>query len=235
MRKKLFFTLVAILFTSSITFGQSESEQKQERHGDPSNEMLMAKLAIDFAQYGYDNKSALALIESAKILAKMPLGKLKIEKTNNGNGDTKGDNKQKKIKDDLTPIKLLVDAKLLAKGDNSLLAVIARVEKEQQSKQFATRGRVYGPAVETRRVYSHSRKTDYILFEGRRLAEVAVIGDGDNDLDLYIYDSEGYLVKKDIDNTDECYISFYPRYSESYKIVVKNLGSVYSDYILLTN
>src|SRR5271165_5042873 len=54
------------------------------------------------------------------------------------------------------------------------------------------------------------------------LAEVAVIGDGDTDLDLYVFDPAGRLVGKDDDETDRCYVRFFPRTTGIYTIKVVN-------------
>ena len=98
-----------------------------------------------------------------------------------------------------------------------------------------TVGRVYGPADVNRRVEAYSSYTDYILFEGDERARVTINGDGDCDLDLYIYNPEGVLVAKDDDNTDYCVASWVPNYRKSYKIVVVNRGRVYANYNLSTN
>ena len=54
------------------------------------------------------------------------------------------------------------------------------------------------------------------------LAEVVVVGDGDTDLDLYVYDPAGRLVGKDDDETDRCYVRFFPRTSGTYTIKIVN-------------
>jgi hypothetical protein len=61
------------------------------------------------------------------------------------------------------------------------------------------------------------------------LAEVAVIGDGDTDLDLYVYDPAGRLVAKDDDPTDRCYVRFFPRTSGTYTIKVVNRSDTLSN------
>ena len=96
-------------------------------------------------------------------------------------------------------------------------------------------GRVNGPATVTRRVEAHQTNTDYFHFEVNELAQVTVKGDGDCDLDLYVYDFEGTLVAQDNDYTDYCIASWIPDYHKSYRIVVMNRGDIYADYVLSTN
>lgn len=73
------------------------------------------------------------------------------------------------------------------------------------------------------------------LFRGGEIARVVVRGDGDTDLDLYIYDSYGNLVAKDDDGLDYCVATFRPSRTAYYTVVVRNLGSVYNRYTLTTN
>ena len=82
-----------------------------------------------------------------------------------------------------------------------------------------------------------ARHTDTynVYFVGGVEAEVAVIGDGDTDLDLYIYDENGNLIVSDTDSTDDCYVSWTPKWSGYFKIKIKNLGYVSNCYTLLTN
>jgi hypothetical protein len=67
------------------------------------------------------------------------------------------------------------------------------------------------------------------------LAEVAVIGDGDTDLDLYIEDEFGNIIVRDLDYTDRTYVQWTPRWTGAYKVKIRNLGRVYNQYTLLTN
>jgi hypothetical protein len=61
---------------------------------------------------------------------------------------------------------------------------------------------------------------------------VIVEGDGDTDLDLYVYDENGYLVASDTDLTDFCWATWTPRWTGVFYVVVENLGSVYNAYSL---
>ena len=58
---------------------------------------------------------------------------------------------------------------------------------------------------------------------------------GNDDLDLYVYDVNGYLITKDEDNTDRCYVSWTPRWTGAFYIVVKNRGNVRNRYTMVTN
>lgn len=64
---------------------------------------------------------------------------------------------------------------------------------------------------------------------------VIVNGDGDTDLDLYVYDENGNLMGKDIDYSDYCVVSWTPRWTGPFTIKIKNRGSVYNRYKIYTN
>lgn len=230
--KKVFYA-TAFLFVSFIVQAQSETTEKKPRAVEPSKEALAFQTALELSSYGYDRQDALSLIQAASMIIAAPPRILAPEKSENTNPAT--DNKAKKTNEIVVDVvKLIADAKTFAKGNKTILEVIAIVEKENSA--IAKRGRVYGPAYVSRRVSAGYSYVDYILFEGGRKAEVLIVGDHDNDLDLYVYNSSGELVGYDDDNTDRCYTSFYPQYQGTYKIVVKNRGKVvYSNYTLSTN
>lgn len=61
-------------------------------------------------------------------------------------------------------------------------------------------------------------------------AYIYVKGDGDTDLDLFIYDENGNLIDSDTDLGDTCLCSFTPKWYGKFTIKVKNLGNVYNRY-----
>ena len=106
---------------------------------------------------------------------------------------------------------VLAQAKAFAAGDAHLLAVIEDVVQAGRTDVYT------------------------ITFRGGELAEVGVVGDGDTDLDLYVYDENDNLIAKDIDYGDDCYVSWTPSWTGAFKIKIKNLGNVYNRYVLITN
>jgi hypothetical protein len=77
--------------------------------------------------------------------------------------------------------------------------------------------------------------TFHIAFHADRVAEVFVSGDGDTDLDLYVYDERGNRVASDDDGTDQCLARWVPRAGGVFRVEVVNRGSVYNDYSIVTN
>ncbi|MCW5933684.1 MAG: hypothetical protein KIT45_05185 [Fimbriimonadia bacterium] len=81
-------------------------------------------------------------------------------------------------------------------------------------------------------VNARSSKSFSESFYKGRLAGVLVSGDGDTDLDLYIYDRNGALVAYDDDPTDDCLCLWTPRYTGKYTIKVVNRGYVYNEFYI---
>ena len=87
-------------------------------------------------------------------------------------------------------------------------------------------------ATKTERVSANSSDEYEVFFNADESVLVIVVGDGDTDLDLYIYDENDNLIDKDVDTTDTCVCSWTPKWSGSFTIKVKNLGSVYNEYTI---
>ena len=59
---------------------------------------------------------------------------------------------------------------------------------------------------------------------------VVVEGDGDTDLDCWLYDAAGRLVSSDTDLTDVCVLPA-PGIG-THQVVIRNFGNVYNDYTI---
>ena len=115
--------------------------------------------------------------------------------------------------------------------NEELLALVA----DAMERDYAPKGAVGGAIVHYDLVRARDTDIYRIRFRGREYAEVCVVGDGDTDLDLYIYDQNGNLVCSDTDYTDRMYCSWTPRWTGPFEIEIENLGTVYNEYRLLTN
>jgi len=195
----------------------------------PSEDLENLQLAFQLAKYGYKTFSADALVEAAKILSSVKTQDLKYESYKQDPAPKEQTTKKAKEGYDLASI--LAAAKKYAEGDAGLLAAIAKIEKTNQ----ATRGRVEGPAEKYSFVYGNTVDNYDISFIEGELAEIGVRGDGDTDLDLYVYDSNGNLITRDEDFTDKCYVSWVPRWTGRYRIKIVNRGPVINNYYLVTN
>lgn len=81
-------------------------------------------------------------------------------------------------------------------------------------------------------VNAYTTDTYTVTFKGGEEATVLVSGDGDTDLDLYIYDENGNLIESDTDSLDTMLCSWTPKWTGKFKIKIKNLGSVKNYYTM---
>ncbi|BBB26733.1 hypothetical protein [Amphritea japonica] len=181
--------------------------------------------ASSLAALGLAQEDALLLISAAKLRKGVAITTVQAEKTSEGGEDS---NKDSGVS--LSASELLERATELA-GDNAgLLALIEDV------RDIKERGRI-GGAVNGHddRVRADSVDTYTMRFKGDRRAEVYVEGDGDTDLDLFIYDEDGNLICSDTDRTDQMLCRWTPSWTGKFRVRIKNLGDVYNDYTLYTN
>lgn len=232
MRKLMFLSVIALSAMMVSCNKPAQTEQKEAATGEASLEMTAIRTAIDLALYGREVESASALIEAADILASTPTIALdaKVEA-----GEENADETAKVAKEAPTAAQLLAEARELAGEDATLIAMIEKVETKLTAVAEGTRGAIGGPKYDNSTVSAHSYKLYTQQFYGGSFAEVAVIGDGDTDLDLYIYDENDNLITSDTDYTDRCYVSFQPRWTGYFSIKIVNRGNVYNRYSIATN
>lgn len=131
--------------------------------------------------------------------------------------------------EEVTVASLLDEARLLARGDAGLLAQAYAIADS------ASKGSTTGPGRYTVTVNSQSVKRINERFYGGETATVSLIGDGDTDLDLEIYDDNGNLICTSESYDDQEYCSFNPIWTGDFTIKILNYGSVYNDAILRVN
>ena len=223
---KKIFAIVCLCGLSIAAFAQEDKPASDKK---VSSELAALQTAAGLARYGYENYSATALIEAAKILSETPVQELDAQPTYGESQEVQ----EKPNRFRLDAEKLLEDAQKYAGRDKVVVNYAKQVEK--QIKKGQTRGAVGGPRYAEGRVYGKTY-TDYTAkFWANELAEVIVVGDGDNDLDLYIYDSNGNLIASDTDYTDQCVCRWVPAWTGTYRICIVNRGAVYSNFAIATN
>ncbi len=230
MKKNAILTLFAVLFAAICVNGQ-EIEEKEAREGEQSIEVQALMLANKNAQLGYENENPIYLMTAAQLMIDFPGGEVELESAEEPGIEEIEPKGTPEI--DLDPLKLLEDAKLYAQGDSPTLEMIEDIK--EQAKVAEPRGAVGGPYYLLRSVNRKSTNEYIVGFRANELAEVAISGDGDTDLDLFVFDTNGNLIASDNNYSDQCYVSWVPRFTGEYIIVVKNYGPVYNDFYLITN
>ena len=118
-----------------------------------------------------------------------------------------------------------------AGSNEGLLALV----EESKARAATMKGRARGAFVHYDRVFARDTDVYREVYRAREFAEICLVGDGDTDLDLYIYDEYGNLICSSTGFTDREYCGWTPRWRGVFEIVVENLGSVYNDYRLVGN
>lgn len=226
--KKIVFSVVCLLFAT--TMWAQEIEPKPEVKGDVSSSLSALRLATDLVKYGYAQQSALPLVQALQILNENPTQPLKAEREGEKADLTNTEGKVGKVSLDYD--KILADAKVFAEGDETMMKLIVQIEEDGKSSH---RGAVNGPSKHYDSVNGNSTDTYQVSFIADYLAEIVVSGDGDTDLDLYVYDSNGNLIAKDEDYTDDCYVRWVPKWTGRFIVKIVNRGPVYNRYVILTN
>lgn len=233
MKKIMLFTVIALsaVMVSCNKKAVQENEQKEEIAAVASQEVSALRVAMDLAKLGYETESASALIEAANILASTPTQAFEA-KAEQGEEIANESDKVEKVH--LAPAKLIADARELTE-DAHLLALADNVTAKLNAQAEGTRGAMGGPKYAYGRVSARSYTYYDQKFWADEIAEVAVSGDGDTDLDLYVYDENGNLIASDTDYTDDCYVRFCPRWTGLFRIKIVNRGGVYNNYAIVTN
>jgi hypothetical protein len=217
--------------------GPNVSTDKTGKESPPSpaaaaaNRVAMARSLI---KYGRESKSPVSLIAAAEILArtapraiaKEPTTKEEAKPANppQGRSDTDPPSDE--------PAALLAEARKMAPEDAGVAALASRVASLLEERP---RGREPGPMVGIYRLPAYSSHTFVWTFAGGEDAAVALSGDGDTDLDLYVYDENDHLIASDTDGSDDCLAAWRPRWTGPFVVKIVNRGPVSNTYKIATN
>jgi hypothetical protein len=184
-------------------------------------------LAADLASYGYQNNSAISLLTAAELLLRAdpsPLsGKEPQQRVSVAPKSTRAVV--------LNPSALVSSALSIGAGNPNVSALARQLQARIAS---GPKGAIGGPRATTDRVLANTMDIWNINFRGGQLGSIRVDGDGDTDLDCYVY-SGGALVAIDDDYTDYCILDWYQRSTGPVRLEIRNLGRVYNQYVLTTN
>ncbi len=227
MSIKHFIFGAAMLFTTSAFAQQTQPAADSNPKAIPVQAQQL-ELAGQLVKYGYQTKSALPLIQAVQIYKSLNVKDATDGRTKQSEGVEVATGLTKSDIVSFDESKLLADATKFADGNKNILALIKESEK-------GTRGSTVGTIRKVDRVLGGHTDTWPIRFRGGEEAIIIVSGDGDTDLDLYVYDENNNLIAYDNDGIDDCVVSFTPKWTGLFYVKIKNLGRVYNRYVLLTN
>ena len=205
---------------------QANEQEKAADDQEKTTDQNMAYLRVsgELAQLAQDSKDAILMLAAARLEAMAATEEVSRDKTS-GSDTAKADVESKPERGDLYAL-----AKQFAGTNEALQTLI-----EDSKASGATKGAGGGPKSGTTSVLAGDTDVFRITFRGGEWAEVTVVGDGDTDLDLHVYDENGNLVDSDTDVTDVAYCGWIPRWTGTFRVEVKNWGRVYNRYRITTN
>ena len=211
------------IFSATASDSKTKAAAAKTPESTTSSAVTAVATAHALVRYGDANKDALSLITAARMIKQAGTRDGNIARTGGQAGEAKG-------KPDAYAVDaILARAKALAGGRADLIAMADDVAKE------GARGASNGPNIHRDVVRANVTDVYQVSFRGGERARVAVSGDYDTDLDLYVSDSNGNVVCKDDDSTDQAICGFSPNQAGKYSIRVVNRGRVSNAYTLLTN
>jgi hypothetical protein len=194
--------------------------------GTPGGASTLA-VAQQLYAIGTANKDALTVLAAARLAASVTATDgPEIKK------ETKGDAVAETEDPADAPVEaatMLAMAKELAGDDDTLLGLIEDAEAE------GARGRIGGAVRHLSRLPGGMTDVWEVPFYGNSYAELAVIGDGDSNLDVLVTDENGNTVCFDVSWSDKVSCDFVPAWNGYFYITVQNTGSKRNSYYLLTN
>ncbi len=129
----------------------------------------------------------------------------------------------------ITAAVMFAKAKELAAGDDAMLGLIDDAMTE------SSRGRVGGAVEWLSRLPAGQTDVWEVPYYGNSYAEVAVVGDGDANLDVAVTDENGNVICYDVSWSDKLYCDWTPAWDGYFYVTVQNLGGSRNSYYLLTN
>ena len=188
-----------------------------------------AALAQDLFAHAQETKNAVAALAAAQIMMSLDLKDEEREKETKDieGADVTEDGTGADAPADAAA--MMAAAKEFAGGDETVLGLIEDAEAE------GSRGRIGGATRTLSRLPAGKVDIFKVPFAGGRLAELAIVGDGDTNLDLLVTDENGNTICLDRSYSDKLYCSWTPRWNGYFLIAVANQGRVRNSYYILTN
>jgi hypothetical protein len=124
---------------------------------------------------------------------------------------------------------MFAKAKELAADDEALLGLIDDAMAE------TGRGRIGGAVEWLSRLPAGQTDVWEIPYYGNSYAEVAIVGDGDANLDVAVTDENGNVICYDVSWSDKLYCDWTPAWDGYFYVTVQNMGGSRNSYYLMTN
>lgn len=228
MALKSLFTLLA---TTALLAAPAQAQDKSGTNVDKAGTgtkggVATLALAQDLYALGLANKDALTVLTAARLAASVDVKEVEQKVTTEGT-ETAGQEDGTDAPVDSAA--MLASAKELAGEDEVLAGLIEDAEAE------GSRGRIGGASSTLSRLPAGRADTWEVPFYGQSYAELAIVGDGDANLDVLVTDENGNTICYDVSWTDKVYCDFVPAWNGYFYVRVENVGSKRNSYYILTN
>ena len=225
-------TALGLMVAASAASAQAQNDGKSTNNAVLSGKkaerkesvVSTAALAYDLFNFGKEKGDALHMASASRILASV-YDSMKIDPAK-GEIDHEGEAAAAEGGASPDPASMLAEARAAAAGNDVLLAAID--QPAATDRAFVSADQVFGriSTVGPNREDPWKWRTAY----ANEWAEVAISGNGNTDLDLYVYDENGNEVCRSVEVWDEEYCSFNPIWTGGFRIVVVNYGSSANTY-----
>jgi hypothetical protein len=183
-------------------------------------------MAQDLYALGMANKDALTVLTAAKLAASVDVKEVEQKKKTEGT-ETAG--QEDGVDAPVDAATMMASAKELAGEDEVLAGLIEDAEAE------GARGRIGGASSTLSRLPAGQTDVWEVPFYGNSYAELAVVGDGDANLDVLVTDENGNTICYDVSWSDKVYCDFVPSWNGYFYVTVQNNGGKRNSYYLMTN
>lgn len=183
-------------------------------------------LAQDLYALGIASKDPLTVLTAAKLAGSVEVKEVEQKK------ETKGE----ALADQADGVDAPVDATVMMAAAKDLAGedeVITGLIEDAMAE--GARGRVGGASSTLSRLPAGQSDVWEIPFYGDSYAEVAVLGDGDANLDVLVTDESGNTICYDVSWSDKIYCDFVPSWNGYFYVTVQNNGGSRNSYYLMTN
>lgn len=192
----------------------------------PATDEPIARLQMssDLLAFGRDTKDPLALIVAARIMKTQGGTDVDLKPEARAANDI-----AEKPGQPVSPETILIEARDLAKGDKITNLLI------DETAAMGSAGAGGQPKTHQDTVLPGGTDVYSVVYNGGQLAEAGIAGDGETDLDLFVYDENDHLVCRSAGSSDREYCRWWPRWTGPFRIEIQNLGAVANLYRIATN
>jgi len=224
-------TSTFLISLATVGFAQDKTGSNVDK-GAEGKQGPVAQLAMaqDLYAYGVEKKNAMAVLTAAQITLSIDVKDVERDAEDKATeGAVAMADAGEGVDAPVDADTMLAKAKEFSTGDKTMAGLIEDVVAE------GGRGRIGGPSRTLKRLNAGRTNIFKVPFRGGQTAELAILGDGDADLDLLVTDENGNEICKDVSYSDKLYCSWTPRWDGYFLIGVVNQGHIRNSYYILTN